>query len=106
EGVVVFWRLSVVHATAVAPLVTAVVPHPAVPPPVASLQTLSQSSNPGGVGTVCVADDASPSSWNRPVSCTASTIATPAPRASTRDNRGAWRLRQLPLGPTTFLAMP
>src|SRR5207247_9421705 len=66
-------RLSVVHATAFAgePVVTDVVPQPATPPPVTSLQTLSQSSNPEGVPTVFVNDAASPSSWNCPVSCTA-----------------------------------
>src|SRR5947207_6868593 len=99
EGVVVFWRLSVVHATAVAPLVTAVVPHPAIPPPVASLQTLSQSSNAGGVPTVLVDDAASPSNWNCPVSCTARTITTPAPMAMTRDNRSPKGLRHLPVAP-------
>src|SRR5205807_534943 len=83
-----------------------VVPHPATPKWVTSLQTLSQSSNAEGVPTVFVNDDASPSSWNCPVSCTARTITTPAPTTSTMDNRIAQRLRQLPVGPTTFLVMP
>src|SRR5207245_7181320 len=101
-------RLSVVHATAFAgePVVTDVVPQPATPPPVTSLQTLSQSSNAAGVPIVFVNDDASPSSWNRPVSCTARTITTPAPTANARDSRIPQRLRQLPVGPTTCLAMP
>ena len=71
-------RLSVVHATAFAgePVVTDVVPQSATPPPVTSLQTLSQSSNAEGVPTVFVNEDASPSSWNRPVSCTATAVLT------------------------------
>src|SRR5437870_11789858 len=82
---------SAVQDTAVAPVVTAVVPQPATPPPVAWLQTLSQSSFAGGVCAVFVADCASPSSWNMPVSCTAcaaygtSNVRTIAPtRGSTR----------------------
>src|SRR6266566_2805511 len=53
---------SAVQDTAVAPVVTAVVPHPATPPPVTWLQTLSQSSLAAGVPAVFVLDCASPSS--------------------------------------------
>src|SRR5438477_6200713 len=62
---------SAVQDTAVAPLVTAVVPQPARPPPVTWLQTLSQSSSAAGVPAVFVLVCASPSSWKMPVSCTA-----------------------------------
>src|SRR6266568_1480281 len=66
-------RQSPVHDTAVAPVVTSVVPQPLVPPPVTWLQTLSQSSTAAGTGGLpgCVAEEASPSSWKRPVSWTA-----------------------------------
>ena len=62
---------SAVQDTAVAPLVTAVVPQPARPPPVTSLQTLSQSSTAVGVPAVFVLVCASPSSWKMPASWTA-----------------------------------
>src|SRR2546426_2915942 len=62
---------SAVQDTAVAPLVTAVVPQPARPPLVTSLQTLSQSSTAVGVPAVFVLDCASPSSWKMPASWTA-----------------------------------
>src|SRR5438477_313398 len=62
---------SAFQDTAVAPLVTAVVPQPATPPPVTWLQTLSQSSSAAGVPAVFVLVWASPSSWKMPVSCTA-----------------------------------
>src|SRR4051794_32828851 len=68
---------SAVHATAVAPLVFSVVEH-LVPGPfgsVTSWQTLSQSSLAfGPKGWVAV--EASPSSWNVPVSWTARALET------------------------------
>src|SRR5207248_2637286 len=88
---------------AVGPEVTAVVPQPATPPPVAWLQTLSQSSFAGGVCAVFVADCASPSSWNMPVSWTAcaaygtSNVRTIAPTRGSTRKRLTCRIRVAPV---------
>src|SRR5438552_18443686 len=93
---------SAVQDTAVAPLVTAVVPQPATPPPVTWLQTLSQSSSAAGVPAVFVLVWASPSSWKMPVSCTACAaygISNVRTIAAMRGSARERRTRRIPVAP-------